>query len=76
MAPSKTRVTRKKVASFKNSTPKRNKRAGSKRLATPQDQFSDNQTPVDTQQTISQKMDALLCVVTDLNTWVSVFEEK
>ena len=76
MAPSKPRVTRKKVASSKNPTPKMNKRAGSKRLATPQDQFSDDQTPMDTQQTISQKMDALLRVVTDLTIRVSGFEEK
>ena len=64
MAPSKPRVTRKKVPSSKNPTPKRNKRAGSKTLDTPQDQFSDDQTPVDSQQTIAKKMDALLHVVT------------
>ena len=41
-------------------------RAGSKRLATPQNLFSDDETPMDMQQTISQKIDALLHVVPDL----------
>ena len=76
MAPRKPRVTRKKVAFSKNPTPNRNKRASSKRLATPQNQFSDDQTSVDSQQIISQKIDTLLRVVTDLTTRVSVFKEK
>ena len=76
MAPTDPRVSRGNVASSTNPTPKRNKRAGSKRLATPQNQFSDNQTPVDMQRTISKNMDALLRVVTDLTMRISVFEEK
>ena len=71
----KPRVSREQVASSTNPTPKRTKRAGSKRLATPQNWFSDDQTAVD-MQTISKKNDALLRVVTDLTMRVSVFKER
>ena len=74
MAPSKSRVSRKKGPSSTNPTPNRNKRAGSKKLS--HNQFSDNQTLVDIQQTISKKIDALLHVVTHLTMRVSVFEER
>ena len=55
-------------------TPKRTKRASRKRLANPENQPSEEQTPLDIQQDLSQKLDALLHVMTDLYTLVAAYE--
>ena len=57
-------------------TPKQKKRIARKRLVSPQNQLSDDQTPVDMQQAVSQKLYALLHVVMDLSTRVAAFEER
>ena len=57
-------------------TSRRNKRADSQRLANPQNQSSDDQTPVDIHHHVSKKLDPLLHVVTDLSTWVAAFEGR
>ena len=55
-------------------TPKRTERGGRKRLANPENQPSDEQSHVDIQQDFSQKLDALLHVVTDLSMRVAAYE--
>ena len=57
-------------------TPRRNKREGSTKLANPQNQFSDEQTPMDIHQDVSQKLDPLLHGVTDLSMWVAAFKGR
>ena len=56
-------------------TPTRTKRAGRKKLANPWYQPSDEHTPVAVQD-LSQKLDVLLHVVTDLSTWVAGYEGR
>ena len=45
-------------------------------MANPENQSSDEQLPVTVQQDLSQKLHALLHVVTDLSTWVAAYEGR
>ena len=55
-------------------TLQRNKRAGRERLANPENQSSDEQPLVAVHQELTQKLDALLHIVTDLSTRVAAHE--
>ena len=68
MAPTNAKVTKQKGVSPFTPIAKRTKRPGSKRLVTTKNQSSDEQASMAGHQDFSQKLDALLKVVTALST--------
>ena len=74
IAPTKAKVRKIKGASALTPSSKRTKRAGSDRLATTMNQSNDEQVPVAVHQDFSQKLDAVMTMITDLSTHVTAYK--
>ena len=76
MAPTKAKVTKQKRVSPFTNIVKSTKRAAVKDRLPQKNQSSDEQAPVAVHQDLSQKLDAVLKMVTDLATRVTAYEGR